>query len=226
MDSTSSWSVKPESHKTLYEWDCHIRSLRAISHTGVSAAGMGAFHEVHTYRYANDVPVREGEDALWVNWCELIITKATDGTIRYRNAFATKHPWIAPAWRLSCRPDEARWKVENENNNTLKNQRLSSRTQLRPWPTAPVGRVTHAESLSVFVPHSAGMGGYKVPPVRQALAARQTFFQDLQALTRYLLLRAGTSCSASCYRDWRSRCLLMPARSFKMRIAGSNSSRS
>ena len=75
---------------------------------------------MHTYRYANDVPLREGEDALWVNWCELTITKATDGTIRYRNAFATKHPVDRTSVAAIVQAGRARWKIENENNNTLK----------------------------------------------------------------------------------------------------------
>lgn len=47
--------------------------------------------EVFTYRYANQVPLRAGEDALWVNWCEVTVTQGTDGQVLYHNSFATNH---------------------------------------------------------------------------------------------------------------------------------------
>jgi hypothetical protein len=66
--------------------------------------------------------MREGEDALWVNGCELTITKATDGTIRYRHACATKHPLARTSVETVVQAGRARWKIENDNNNTLKTQ--------------------------------------------------------------------------------------------------------
>jgi hypothetical protein len=36
------------------------------------------------------VPLRDSEDALLVNWCELTVTRA-DGRVTYNNAFATNH---------------------------------------------------------------------------------------------------------------------------------------
>jgi len=46
-------------------------------------------HETDTYRYAADVPLRDADDALKVNWCELTTTTTADGNVLYRNAFAT-----------------------------------------------------------------------------------------------------------------------------------------
>ena len=44
-----------------------------------------------TYRFVNRVPLRDGEAALEVNWCELT-TARDDGKVVYKNAFATNHP--------------------------------------------------------------------------------------------------------------------------------------
>ena len=48
----------------------------------------GKTHHIYTYRFVNQVPIRDGEDALEVNWCELTITSA-GGKQLYKNAFAT-----------------------------------------------------------------------------------------------------------------------------------------
>jgi hypothetical protein len=47
--------------------------------------------ERDTYRFASQLPLRDGGDALEVNWCELTTTD-TNGKVLYRNAFASNHP--------------------------------------------------------------------------------------------------------------------------------------
>ncbi len=58
---------KPKSHKTLYK---EIKSLEAddlLSSLSVCCLTKSGL-EVYTYRYANQVPLRSGQDALLVNW--------------------------------------------------------------------------------------------------------------------------------------------------------------
>ena len=64
------------------------------------------------------MPLRDGEGVLDVNWCELITTR-DDGKVVYKNAFATKNRLTAANVVEIVRAGRARWKVENENNNTL-----------------------------------------------------------------------------------------------------------
>jgi hypothetical protein len=50
---------KPESHKTLYEW------LQGMPIDTLSIkCWQGKVYEIYTYRYANQLPLRDGEDAL------------------------------------------------------------------------------------------------------------------------------------------------------------------
>ena len=79
----------PESHKTLYEWIDFLQAGGQVQ-THQYRRWTGKEHETDTYRFVNDVPGQNGKDALNVNWCELT-TETTDGTIIYRNAFATNH---------------------------------------------------------------------------------------------------------------------------------------
>jgi hypothetical protein len=53
---------KPDSHKTLYDWLAGL-SLETVT----VRRWTGKRHEIDTYRYLNHVPLRDGDDALWVN---------------------------------------------------------------------------------------------------------------------------------------------------------------
>lgn len=79
----------PESHKILYEWiDFLATGAKVQSHQCLSFPGK--YYETDTYRFVNDVPLRDGKKALNVNWCE-ITTTTSDGTIIYRKPKATNH---------------------------------------------------------------------------------------------------------------------------------------
>lgn len=67
----------------------------------------------------NAIPIRDGEDALMVNWLELVIRDA-DGKITYRNSFATDLPVDASNVEALANAGRATWKIENETFNALK----------------------------------------------------------------------------------------------------------
>ena len=180
---------KPDSHKTLYDWIAALEAAGDLQHCTLRRWN-GRFHEIHTYRYANSVPLREGEDALWLNWCELSITKETDGTRLYHNAFATHHPLDRTNVEAVVQAGRARWKIENENNNTLKTKGYHLEHNYGHGQQH-LAAVLLTLNLLAFLFHTVlGWTDHKYHLVRQALAARQTFFQDLQALTRYLLFES------------------------------------
>jgi hypothetical protein len=51
----------------------------------------GKHGEIWHYRFAQQVPLRNGDDALLVNWFELVITHEATGAILYQNSFVTNH---------------------------------------------------------------------------------------------------------------------------------------
>lgn len=75
---------KPESDQTLYEY-LNLEPLRSFE----KRRWNGCFTELHRYRFATDLPLRDSFDALRVNWCELSIYKEDDQSLLYRNSFAT-----------------------------------------------------------------------------------------------------------------------------------------
>ena len=110
--------LKPDSHKTLYEWVAGLETTGGVQCMRVTRR-QGKRTYTDTYRFVNQVPLRDGEDALEVNWCELTTTQA-DGKVVYKNAFATNHLLTRENVADIVKAGRARWKVENENNNTLK----------------------------------------------------------------------------------------------------------
>jgi hypothetical protein len=177
---------KPESHKTLYEWIDGLAAAGELQQFSIRRWN-GRFHELYIYRYANDVPLRDGEDALLVNWCELTMTKTADSTILYRNAFATKHHLDRTTVEDAVQAGRARWKIENENTNILKTKGYHLEHNYGHGQRH-LSAVLLTLNLLAFLFHTVlGWMDHKYQLVRQALSARQTFFQDLQALTRYLL---------------------------------------
>jgi hypothetical protein len=93
---------KPDSHTTLYNW-----------------VKVGAHFHTYSYGYANGVPLAEGQDALDVNRCELTVTDHNQEII-YRNAWASNLTLTDQNVATIVAVGRARWKIENENNDTLK----------------------------------------------------------------------------------------------------------
>jgi hypothetical protein len=63
--------------------------------------------------------LRDGDEALRVGGCELTITDAA-GNVLYRNAWASSMPVTKDNVVDFAADAHSRWKIENENNNTLK----------------------------------------------------------------------------------------------------------
>ncbi len=72
------------------------------------------------YRWFNGAPLREGKDALIVDWLGVTITDAT-GQLTYDGAFVTSLKVNAQNVARIAACARARWKVENETFNVLEN---------------------------------------------------------------------------------------------------------
>jgi hypothetical protein len=105
---------KPDSHPTLTEYlsgvdiDTRVETLKR---------GKQRFH--YTYRWMGDLPLRDGKDALRVNWLSLEITDAK-GKLTYRNSFVTDLAVHRDNVVELVACGRSRWKIENETFNTLK----------------------------------------------------------------------------------------------------------
>jgi len=175
---------KPDSHVTLYAALTQRtlgKDLHQFTHTIHSAAGV-----THaTYRYASQLPLRASADTLYVNWCELTLTDAA-GTQLYHNAFMTQAPLTAKTVAPIVQAGRTRWKVENENNNTLKTQGYHLEHNFGHG-TQHLAALLATFNLLAFLFHTLlDLLDTQYHQLRRTLVSRKTFFDDLRALTRYL----------------------------------------
>jgi hypothetical protein len=175
---------KPDSHPTLYaqlaqrELD---KELHEVTHSVHSASGVTRA----TYRSASQLPLRASADTLYVNWCELTLTNAA-GTQLYHNAFMTQASLTAKTVAPIVQAGRTRWKVENENNNTLKTQGYHLEHNCGHG-TQHLATLLATFNLLAFLFHTLlDLLDAQYRSLRRTLVSRKTFFDDLRALTRYL----------------------------------------
>jgi hypothetical protein len=175
---------KPDSHETLYAALAQRtlgNDLHQVTHTVYSTSGV-----THaTYGYASQLPLRASADTLYVNWCELTLTDAT-GTPLYHNAFMTQAPLTAKTVAPIVQAGRTRWKVENENNNTLKTQGYHLEHNFGHG-IQHLAALLATFNLLAFLFHTLlDLLDAQYHQLRRTLVSRKTFFDDLRALTRYL----------------------------------------
>jgi hypothetical protein len=177
---------KPDSHKTLYEKIDALEADGSLSQLSVHRSA-GDSLEVFTYRYANGVPLRAGEDALLVNWCEVTVTEGTDGDVLYHNSFATNHQITDSAVHSIILGGRTHWKIENENNNVLKTKGYHLEHNFGHGEEHLASFLLTLNLLAFLLHTVLSLVDEKYLLLRETLSARKTFFNDIRALTRYIL---------------------------------------
>lgn len=182
---------KPDSHALVYEWLDHLQrngAVRTVSHTRWN----GRRHETDTYRYAKAIPLRDADDALTVNWCELTTTD-TDGKILYRNAFATSLPLDDDQVAEVVVAGRSRWKIENENNNVLKTKGYHFEHNYGHGERHLASLLATLIILAFLVHTTLEWMDGKYQLLRKRLPSRNRLFNDIRTLTSYL-----------CFDNWQA----------------------
>lgn len=180
------WNVifvcKPESHQTLYEY-LNLQPLQSFE----KRPWNDTFTEIHRYRFATGLPLRDRPDALRVNWCELSISKETDQSLLYRNSFATDLPLTQDNVAEVVAWGRARWKTENENNDVLKTKGYNFEHNYGHG-NKQLSTVLLSLLLLAFLSHTIfALTDRLYQALRRELGSRKTFFHDIRALLRYQL---------------------------------------
>jgi hypothetical protein len=178
------FTCKPSSHPHLSGWVEALPPGRALQALKTRVKGRGNRWEHCQYRWANNVPLTEGADALKVNWCELTVTSG-EGAVLYRNAYITD--WEITAENVSglVAAGRARWKIENESNNVLKTKGYHLEHNFGHGKQH-LSSLLATMNLLAFALHTlleVTDASYRL--IRTAVGARRKFFQHLEALTAY-----------------------------------------
>ena len=172
-----------QSHSTLYEYLEGLERGQSVQTLSVKRR-KGKQQFIDTYRFAHQLPLRDSDDALLVNWCELTSTDH-NGQVIYRNAFASNHAIDAHNVADIVLAGRARWKVENENNNTLKTQGYHLSHNFGHGKQH-LSTLLATLNLLAFLLHTIlDMMDNKYQLIRARLSSRKMFFQHIQALTCY-----------------------------------------
>lgn len=181
---------KPESHPYLYQWlrllepekDLHILKKRVRNKN---------HWEEYTYRYAQAVPLAEEEGALQVNWCEVTVT--SKGKRLYYNTLISDREITDENVAALVVAGRARWKIENENHNTLKTKGYHLEHNFGHGHQH-LSSLLAALNILAFLFHSFLTfcdESYRL--IRTQLPTRRTFFDDLRALLRYQCFASWTT---------------------------------
>ncbi len=176
---------QPTSHKILYEWLASLEATDDIDQVSLHRFN-GRFTEIIRCRFVEDVPLRGGDDPLLVNWCDLTITHAKTGEQLYYNAFVTNHQLTEKTVFSITEAGRTRWKVENENNNTLKTKGYHLEHNFGHGQQHLASFLLTLNLLAFLFHTILDRVDRKYRLVRQALGPRRTFFDDIKTLTRYL----------------------------------------
>ena len=175
------FTAKPSSHKTLYSWldGAEVPMFE-------QKIKQGARFVTHRYRWLEGVPLRDGKDAMLVNWLEIEIVDPL-GKITYRNSFVTDLAVTQHSVAELAACARARWKIENETFNTLKTKGYNLEHNFGHGKER-LAAVLATMNLIAFAMHTvADLVDNAWKAAREAVGARKRFFEDLRAVTTYLV---------------------------------------
>jgi len=175
------FTCKETSHKALYDFidgaepERHVETIRK-----------GKAVETRRYRWITAVPLRDGKDAAPVNWIGFEIFDR-HGAVKYAIAWVTSLPVSKANVALIAAAGRARWKIENETFNVMKNHGYELEHNFGHGETF-LAMTLAALNLLAFAWHSAL--DIVEPPwqaARQAAATRSSFFAHILTLTTYVV---------------------------------------
>jgi hypothetical protein len=180
------FTCKPDSHPKFYERVAFWQANDAMA-TREEHHWNGRFREVTMVRYLNEVLLRRGDNALSVNWFEITVVHAKTGEQLYHNSCITNHRLTADNVVDVAQAGRGRWKIENENNNVLKTKGYHLEHNFGHGKQY-LSAFMLSLNLMAFLFHTVlEWSDEPYALLRQVLARRQTFFQDIQALMRYMV---------------------------------------
>ena len=183
------FTCKETSHKALYNF---IEGCAFERHE--IKVRKGKMHETHRYRFIENVPLRDGKDAVLVNWIGFEILDAK-GAVKYKTALVTSLPVTKASVAEIVVCGRARWKIENESFNVLKNHGYELEHNFGHGETY-LAMTLAALNLLAFAWHT--VLDLVEPPWRKAREAaekRTSFFAYLVTLTSFVVFPAWPTSS-------------------------------
>ena len=150
----------------------------------------GKTRQVYNYRFANQIPLREEQPAMLVNWVELTILNGDDGSVIYHNSFITNHFINLDNVAEIIESARVRWKTENENHNILKTKGYNLEHNFGHGQKH-LSSTLLTLNLLAFLFHSVlHLLDSSYQQIRRKRVTRRGFFQDILSVTKYFLFES------------------------------------
>ncbi|MBF0304166.1 MAG: transposase [Alphaproteobacteria bacterium] len=175
------FGCKPSSHKTLTEYLTGV-PLEEFSET----VGVGSAKRIHRHRWMKDVPLRDGKDALAVNWLEIEISKPS-GKVTYRNSFVTNLAVNRQSAAEIAACGRARWKIENETFNVLKNNGYNLEHNFGHGKDTLASLLVSLNLLAFAMHNACDLAEAQWQDGRQKVGAKMRLFEHIRTITAYLV---------------------------------------
>ncbi len=174
-------TAKSSSHKALYDF---MQGATTEERT-VKEKGAGK-RLTYRYRWFEKAPLRDGKDAMLVNWAGVTITDAK-GKVTYDSAFVTSLPVTRDTVAELVACARARWKIENESFNVLKSNGYHLEHNFGHGKQN-LAMVFAAMNLLAFAMHTVCDCLEQIwIEARTAKRARKRFFEHIRTITAYLV---------------------------------------
>jgi hypothetical protein len=176
------FTAKPTSHKVLYDFMAGAETETKVVRRGKKSV---------RYRWFVDAPISGGKDAELVNWACMETLDET-GKVTSTKAFVTSLPVDRDSVAEVVSAGRARWKIENETFNVLKNNGYELEHNFGHG-TEFLAAMLVALNLLAFAWHNAlDVLGPTWREARDVVGKRTTFFQEMLTLTRFVVFPSWT----------------------------------
>jgi Fe2+ or Zn2+ uptake regulation protein len=179
---------KEDSHKTLYAYVNIIKNLGNID-TVTKKVKVKNKYQTEIYNYVNKVPIKSGENALDTNWCEVIITDNKTKEKIYHNCFVTDIEITDKNVVDIASYGRARWKIENENNNTLKTKGYNLEHNFGHGDKYLSQTLCSLNILTYLFHTMQEFIDEQYIYLRSLAGTRMEFFEELRAVSTYIVFK-------------------------------------
>jgi len=176
--------AKPSSHKYLYEELAGLEKLKGLQEVRRSH-WTGRAQRTVIYRYVNGVGLNaRSSNGVEVNWVEITIV---DGKRKqtFHSAFITDLLITSENVASIAQAGRCRWKIENENNNTLKTKGYHFEHNFGHGQKYLSSTLLSLNVLAFLFHTVLELLDKRVALLRASLPRRDTFYQHLAAVTQY-----------------------------------------
>ena len=179
----------PSSHSSLYEWLDYLEKNGEVQQL-TTKHRKGKSIEIYSYRFVNQIPLREQEPSLLVNWCELTVRNSVDNSVVFHNAFVTNHSLNIDNIAEVVEGGRCRWKTENENHNVLKTKGYNLEHNFGHGQKHLSSTLLSLNLLAFLFHTVLQLIDSSYQEIRRKRGTRRGFFQDILSLTKYFLFKS------------------------------------